>query len=136
MTIGKNFTTKIAAAFVAFTLTGFFMCSCSESTPEKVNLVEPIPADTTASSTPDSDSTTEPLVLSRHSMGPRVPSIVVWESMTNMLLTPASSDLGRALSRPVIFFSRMPNLRNSPEIFQKNHGTQKLMVYNSRIQAN
>lgn len=58
MTIGKNFTTKIAAAFVAFTLTGFFMCSCSESTPEKVNLVEPIPADTTASSTPDSDSTT------------------------------------------------------------------------------
>jgi hypothetical protein len=48
MTIGKNFTTKIAAAFVAFTLTSFFMCSCSESTPEKVNIVEPVSADTSA----------------------------------------------------------------------------------------
>ena len=58
MTIGKNFTTKIASAFVTFTLASFFMCSCSESTPEKVNLVEPIPSDSTATDVKDSADTT------------------------------------------------------------------------------
>lgn len=58
MSASKNFSKSVISTLAAFTLTGFFLCSCSSDTPEKVNLIEPVPSDSTAADVKDSADTT------------------------------------------------------------------------------